>query len=212
MIKIVKSKSQLRKPSVKVESVEEGEKIAAQLLDIINKNKSSGMVCLAAPQIGIQKSVFVVNVKEPKIFINPEVSPTEDTKLRIIYREQCASFPNELCWTLRHKNVKVKSDNFANEVLFGPDSDLVGDKKSWSKNEYWNDAGVMECVYIQQMANLLNGKFLTDREFAYTITPERNHRQKFGRNQQVVIQKGTEEKYIKFKHAQEYLDQGWNIV
>lgn len=208
MPKIVKSKTQLRKQSIKVD-VGEGETIASELLDIINKNK---LVCLSAPQIGINKHVCVVNIKEPRTFINASYSSTEDTKMRLIYRENCLSFPGKLFWTMRCKNIKVKSDNFANELIFGPDQDLVGDKKSWDKNEYWNDAGILECVYIQQMINLLNGKFPSDPEFVYTIPPQKNHLPKIGRNQNVMIKKGSEEKYIKFKNITSLLEQGWEIV
>ena len=70
---IVKDISQLKEKCVPVSSFKfnEGEDIAKQLLDELSNSKSG--IGLAANQIGINKRVCVINVKEePLILINPE--------------------------------------------------------------------------------------------------------------------------------------------
>jgi hypothetical protein len=207
--KIVKSKSSLRIPAEKVE-LAEGIEISKKLFKVLEEYKGSGCVSLAATQIGINKSVVVVNVTEPKFFVNASFESTETTDKRLVYREACLSFPNELFWTLRYKNIKVTADNLANDLIFGPTDDKS--EKGWTKNEFWNDAGIMECCYLQQSLNLLNGKFLNDPEFIYSKPPIKNQGIKYGRNEKVMVQKGSESQYIKYKNAIPLLEDGWVIV
>lgn len=208
--KIIKSKNDLRKLAEKV-SVEEGLKIADKLIGVINEYKDQGCFSLSAPQIGINKAVCIVNITEPKVFINPEFNSTEETDKRLIYRENCLSFPNQLFWTLRFKDIKVKADNYANELFFSPLSDKSKDN-GWTKSDYWNDLGILESCYLQQSINLLNGKFPNDPEFTYTKKPEVNKVVLPGRNEKVMIQRGSESQFIKYKNALSYLEQGWVIV
>ena len=65
---IIKDKIRLKQVCDKVTSIEEGEAIAVKLLEELNQSGSG--VGLAANQIGINKRVCVVNVKEP-IVIEP---------------------------------------------------------------------------------------------------------------------------------------------
>ena len=68
---IIKDKTKLQKKCSPV-SIEEGEIIGAKLLMELRTSEQSG-IGLAANQIGIQKRVCVVNVKEPLVLINPEI-------------------------------------------------------------------------------------------------------------------------------------------
>jgi hypothetical protein len=210
--KIVKNKTELRVPSINVD-MEEGQQIADKLFKVLEEYKGSGCVSLAAPQIGINKSVAVVNVTEPKFFVNASFESTEKTDKRLIYREACLSFPNELFWTLRCKDIKVKSDNFANDLFFGPTEDKSKDK-GWSKSEFWNDAGIMESCYLQQALSLVQGKLITDPEFVYTQKPQKNSAVKYGRNDQVMVSdKAGKTHLVKYKKALPMLENGtWFIV
>ena len=60
----------LKNPCKKV-SVEEGKKIAVELINKLVKDKNA--IGLAANQVGIDASVAVVNVIEPIIIINPRI-------------------------------------------------------------------------------------------------------------------------------------------
>ena len=97
MRKVITWDESLTKPCKKV-SVEEGEKIATELFEILNKRKDG--IGLAANQIGINKRVAVLNVKEPIVLINPMIVETNDI---IQYYEGCLSFPKNSCNTTRYK-------------------------------------------------------------------------------------------------------------
>ena len=71
-------------------TVEEGEKIATELFEILNKRKDG--IGLAANQVGIDASVAVVNVIEPIVLINPEIVSRET---EIPYYEGCLSDPGK---------------------------------------------------------------------------------------------------------------------
>ena len=77
----------LKNPCKKV-SVEEGKKIAVELINKLVKDKNA--IGLAANQVGIDASVAVVNVIEPIIIINPRIIKMWD---EIPYVESCLSFP-----------------------------------------------------------------------------------------------------------------------
>ena len=90
MREIVTEINKLQSPCKIVPSIEEGERIAAELLQILNKSKSG--IGLAANQIGINKRVCVVNVNEPLVFINPTITKREGD---INFIEGCLSFPKQ---------------------------------------------------------------------------------------------------------------------
>ena len=69
-------------------TLEEGEKIAVELFEILNKRKDG--IGLAANQVGIDAAVAVVNVREPLILINPVIEEQWD---EVPYYEGCLSYP-----------------------------------------------------------------------------------------------------------------------
>ena len=68
---IITEVSKLQTICESVSSVEEGEEIGAQLLKELAESKNG--IGLAANQIGINKRVCVINVKEPLVLINPRI-------------------------------------------------------------------------------------------------------------------------------------------
>ena len=71
-------------------TLEEGEKIATELFEILSKRKDG--IGLAANQVGIDAAVAVVNVREPIVLINPEIVSRET---EIPFYEGCLSFPGK---------------------------------------------------------------------------------------------------------------------
>ena len=67
---IVTDKNKLTTPCEFV-SIEDGEEIGVRLLHELRQSESG--IGLAANQIGINKRVCVVNVKEPLVLINPKI-------------------------------------------------------------------------------------------------------------------------------------------
>ena len=108
-------------------SVEEGEKIATELLEILTIRKDG--IGLASNQVGIDASVAVLNIKEPVVLINPKiVKKTDETP----YYEGCLSFPGKGCHTKRYETIEVTSENVEGSMIFsGVDTGESG-KGSWA--------------------------------------------------------------------------------
>jgi peptide deformylase len=169
----------------------EGEEIGAQLLKELTESKNG--IGLAANQIGINKRVCVVNVKEPIVLINPEIVEKSDKEF--IFPEGCLSFPNKKIRTKRNISVKVKADNHEEILSFSADSKNIDD--------------AFECVCVQHEIDHLDGITMFDREFKQ----EPYHAPKsYGRNEKVTITDGAETKELKYKKAEKLLDDGWSLV
>jgi peptide deformylase len=188
---IIKDKNKLTTPC-EVVSLKEGEDIAANLLQELRQSESG--IGLAANQIGINKRVCVINVKEPLVLINPKI--VEKSKEQFVFPEGCLSFPDSKIRTMRHQDIVVEADNHEGKLSFSANSNDI------------NDA--FECVCVQHEIDHLNGITMFDREFKQT--PIKREGKKIGRNEKVTISDGKESKVIKYKKAQPLLEDGWNLV
>ena len=190
---IIKDRKQLEEKCSPV-SVKEGEEIGVRLLHELRESNNG--IGLAANQIGINKRVCVVNVKEPLVLINPKI--VEKSKEQFVFPEGCLSFPNDKIKTIRHQDIVVEADNHKGKLSFSANSKDI------------NDA--FECVCVQHEIDHLNGITMFDREFKQEpIVKGVNAPQKFGRNEKVTITKGTESKILKYKKAQPMLEDGWTL-
>ena len=175
-------------------SVKEGEEIGVRLLHELRESKNG--IGLAANQIGIQKRVCVVNVKEPLVLINPKI--VEKSKEKFVFPEGCLSFPNDKVKTIRHESIVVEADNHKGQLSFSANSKDI------------NDA--FECVCVQHEIDHLNGITMFEREFkAEPLVRGVNAPKKIGRNEKVTITKGTESKVLKYKKSQPMLEDGWTL-
>ena len=183
-------------------SLEEGDEIAVKLLNELKVSKSG--IGIAAPQIGIDAQVMVVNVKEPRVFINPEILSLDD---EILFKEACLSFPNKHITTNRHKWVQITCDNLQRDfgcgkaVVFGPTNEHMEDDGE-------DPDGLWESVCVQHEYDHLQGITMYDRRH---ITPQAKSEKTYGRNEKVILIKGDESKTIKYKKADKYLNDGWVI-
>ena len=183
-------------------SFEEGEQIAAELLQELKTSKSG--VGLAAPQIGYDAQVMVVNVKKPMVFINPTILSLDD---EIIYKEACLSFPNKYINTHRYKWVNIKADNFEQHYKCGG-SMVFGPTNEHMEDDGQDPDGLLEGVCIQHEFDHLQGITMYDRRY---IVPQVVSEKTYGRNEKVILIKGEETKTIKYKKADKYLNDGWVI-
>ena len=94
---IIKNKDKLKTKCEPVGTIREGEEIASKLFNELVNSKIGG-IGLAANQIGINKRVCVVNVKEPLAFINPMIKKLDG---EVIVPESCLSFPKKMITTKR---------------------------------------------------------------------------------------------------------------
>ena len=193
----------LKNPCKKV-SVEEGKKIAVELINKLVKDKNA--IGLAANQVGIDASVAVVNVIEPIIIINPKIIKMWD---EISYVEGCLSFPGNPKSTKRYKYVQY-TDSLIQEsrgedasVVYGPTSSETETQK---KTTY--ERQLLESVCVQHEIDHLYGIRILDRE--QQLQPVISER-KIGRNEKVTIKKENETQVIKYKKAKPFLDDGWVI-
>ena len=169
-------------------TVEEGYKIATELLEILAERKDG--IGLAANQVGIDASVAVVNVREPIVLINPEIVSRET---EIPYYEGCLSFPGKGCHTKRYETVEVKSDNVDGTIIFSGVDTGEEAKGTWEdgQQEQNREIRTLESVCVQHEIDHLNGMRILDRAQELTIkrtTP------KIGRNEKCPCGSGLKYK------------------
>ena len=191
-MKIVTDEKILRQRCEPVATPEEGQEIANQLFEQLSHEPNG--VGLAANQVGIQKRVCVINVKEPIYLVNPEII---DRDQEIQFTESCMSFPGKSIRTIRNIWVTVKSDNLGTNV-FGPAHQY--------ENITGNDDDVIECIAVQHEIDHLNGLTMFDKQM---FPKEKN--KKYSRNEIVTIEKNGEKKQLKFKKIEPFLSQGWKL-
>ena len=170
-------------------TVEEGYKIATELLEILAARKDG--IGLAANQVGIDASVAVVNVREPIVLINPEIVSRET---EIPYYEGCLSFPGKGCHTKRYETVEVKSDNVDGTIIFSGVDTGEEAKGTWEDGQQKQNRELrtLESVCVQHEIDHLNGMRILDRAQELII---RRTERKIGRNEKCPC--GSGKKYKK---------------
>ena len=157
-------------------TLEEGEQIATELFEILNKRKDG--IGLAANQVGIDASVAVVNVREPIVLINPEIVSRET---EIPYYEGCLSYPGKGVNTKRYETVEVISDNVDGTIIFSGVDTGEKAKGTWEEGKKKQDREIrtLEAVCVQHEIDHLNGIRCLDRVIDMTYYAEK----KPGRNE-----------------------------
>ena len=147
-------------------TLEEGEKIAVELFEILNKRKDG--IGLAANQVGIDAAVAVVNVREPIVLINPEIVSRET---EIPFYEGCLSFPGKGVNTKRYETVEVTSDNVDGTMIFSGVDTGEKAKGTWEDNQKKQNRELrtLEAVCVQHEIDHLNGMRILDRAQELTI-------------------------------------------
>ena len=186
-------------------SVDEGLKIAEELLNILSERKDG--IGLAANQVGIDARVAVVNVREPLILINPVITEQWDD---IIYYEGCLSYEGKGVDTKRFKNVIIHTEQEESDWYFSGASNPSEGKGSWeSGNKEDEELRTLESVCVQHEIDHLNGISCIDKAVDTTI---RRTEKKWGRNEIVGITDGKELVEMKYKKAKPLIDSGkWEI-
>jgi len=189
---IITEETQLKILCEEVKTIKEGEEIGVQLLKELTESENG--IGLAANQIGINKRVCVINVKEPIVLINPRI--VEHSEEQFIFPEGCLSFPGKHVKTGRHTSVTVEADNHEGKLMFSADSDKIDD--------------AFECACVQHEIDHLDG--ITMFERSVVAQPHRAP-EKIGRNEKVMITDGKETKELKWKKAEPLVESGeWEMA
>ena len=205
VINCYKENNPLIKTKLREVSVEEGLAIAEKLFQILNERGDG--IGLAANQVGIDAQVAVVNVREPLVLINPKIVSKETP---ITYYEGCLSYPGQGVSTQRYRDIEIKTEQSESKWYFSGAEENSQGKTVWDKGNMQQDQEnrILESVCIQHEIDHLNGVTIFDRIVNNTIKREI----KYGRNEKVTIQKGSESKVLKYKKAQFLLNEGWEII
>ena len=205
MIKIVTDTSALRKPIPTTTFTKEEQDLAtAALLTAVTEHQGLGM---SANQIGLNKRICVINVKEqPLVLVNPTI--VEESEEKIMYFEGCLSLPKTMkkpIKTVRSYGVKVKADNFPDVLDFS-----TKERKHEDINALFGDVDLLESVCVQHEIDHLNGLTIRDRQ--YTETVRLTTFAKLGRNERFILKKDNETLSVKKKNLSTYLEQGWEVA
>ena len=179
--------------------------ISAALFTALEKEKGFG---LSANQIGVDKRMCVINIKEPMVLVNPKIVKRSEEAVQ--YIESCLSLPKTMRKpknTVRSISVTVETDNLGT-VEFGPDEK---DKIGTEGHNYFADEGLLECVVAQHEIDHLDGILITDQIRAYNI--QRVSEKKYGRNEKVMVKSPEgDTDFMKYKKAVPLLEKGYEIV
>ena len=192
-------------PSLKIASTDvlEFDKDLKNLTDeMIQIMYDAPGVGLAAPQIGINKNIFVFDAGDgPKVAINPHNLILEGS---ITFMEGCLSIPSTLTKpvrTIRASKVIVQTDNLG-ELTF--EINPEGDKANESISKE-----TMMTVIVQHEIDHLDGFTIKDRVYNTQVVKKVD----FGRNEKIVMKsKEGEMVEVKFKNANKLFLQGYEIV
>ena len=205
VIDCLKHENPLINKKLKEVSVEEGRTIATELFQILNKRGDG--IGLAANQVGIDAQVAVVNVIEPLVLINPKIIHKEHP---IDYFEGCLSYPKKGTPTKRYRDIIIQTAQSESGWYFSGADSLQNVRGSWEEKnkEDEQERRILESICVQHEIDHLNGITIHDREMKLEPTKVEK---KIGRNQLVTIKKGDAVKVLKYKKAQNLLNQGWVI-
>ena len=206
VINCLKEDNPIINKKLKEVSLEEGNKIATKLFQILTERKDG--IGLAANQVGIDASVAVVNVRNPIILINPEIIEQWD---EVPYYEGCLSFKGKGINTKRYKNIVITTEQEDGELYFSGTENPSAGKGSWEKegsSRQEQELRLLETICVQHEIDHLNGMTIMDRRMITTIV----NKDKFGRNEIVMITDGKETKDLKWKKAKPLIDSGeWEL-
>ena len=176
-----------------------------QLITALEKEKGFG---LSANQIGVDKRMCIINIKEPMVLVNPKIVKRSEEAVQ--YIESCLSLPKTMRKpknTVRSISITVDTDNLGT-VEFGPDEK---DKIGTEGHNYFADEGLLECVVAQHEIDHLDGILITDQIRAYNI--QRVSEKKYGRNEKVMVKSPEgDTDFMKYKKAVPLLEKGYEIV
>jgi peptide deformylase len=93
---------------------------------------------IAAPQLGIMKRLFYLNIDKPIVFINPELANLSEEKFDVW--DDCMCFPNLLVKVKRHKSLAI---NYLDQQWQPQSLSLENDLAELIQHEYDHLDGIL---------------------------------------------------------------------
>jgi peptide deformylase len=191
----------LKTPVLKSEiTQDEADELRMQLQQTLIENPGLG---ISATQIGIKKRACLIMFGDEELFlVNPIIK--EKSKEGFLFFEGCLSIPSTLTKpirTIRASKVIIQTDNLG-ELTFeiNPEGDKVNEQISKE---------TMMTVIVQHEIDHLDGFTIKDRVYNTQVVKRTN----YGRNDKIVMKSPTGEmEEVKYKHANKYFLQGYEIV
>ena len=160
----------LREPSKEVHKV--SRKITDLVQDLLDTMYAQNGVGLAAPQVGENLRVFVIDVStndeplRPLVFINPKIIKKSGA---IVTEEGCLSFPETYANVKRYKNVMVKATDIHGRsfVMEAKDGCLLA-RAIQHENDHLD--GIL---FIDHSANRFETEAVLEKHNLPPIEPER---------------------------------------
>ena len=161
---------------------------------LISYCRRNNLYAASTQSIDSKFRAFLINTDVPLLLINPVIVGYSG---ETILSQETSEFDttNKYRYVNRASKLQVQSDNLGTVIFEG---DL---------NE--NKEGLNECVYAQQMIDLLDGITIADknvnRPYQKEVSYERN---------QLVMAKSPEGmiEQIKYKHIQKFIDKGYVLM
>ena len=158
---------------------------------------------ISATQLGIKKRACYIKFGEEELFlVNPII--ISKSQEGFLFFEGCLSIPSTLTKpvrTIRATKVVVQTDNLG-ELTFeiNPEGDRANEQISKE---------TMMTVVVQHEIDHLDGITIKDRVYSTTVIKKSN----YGRNDRIVMKSPSGDmEEIKYKHANKYFLQGYEIV
>lgn len=191
----------LKTPVIKSEiTQQEADELRIQLAQALIENPGLG---ISATQIGIKKRACLITFGDEELFlVNPIVK--EKSKEGFLFFEGCLSIPSTLTKpirTIRASKVVINTDNLG-ELTFeiNPEGDKTNEEISKE---------TMMTVIVQHEIDHLDGFTIKDRVYNTQVVK----RTDYGRNDKIVMKSPNGDlEEIKYKHANKYFLQGYEIV
>jgi hypothetical protein len=192
---------------MKIKKIEQSEITASDIQlykDSIKKLK--GFV-FTANDINLNKRIISIrlgNIEDELTLVNPKVLQVSDKPL--VYFEKDFN-KNKVRKTVRYPYLLIETDNLGN-VEFKADNQN-GDWKN--SDEFFGDAGLLECVLAQRAIDAINGIDITNpiRAYSDTVVKEKEP----GRNDKLMLQGPDGDMiFVKYKKAESYIKIGYKTV
>ena len=173
-------------------------------LQKITEGKAAKLHMLTALDVGMDLKIITIRIDGEITLVNPII--TEVSNDMVMYHEY-DFHKRKPRKTKRYTRILVTSDNLP-PIEFKAASDNFNSKEGANLLE---DVELYKCVTVQRLIDAINGIDIKHSSRAYNTQIIGSKR--IGRNEKVLIKSESgDTKYVKYKHHQLYINNGYKII